>query len=69
MDKLLQYDEKKHLKNVLSDIDIIEFDGMGGNKIEITKMKLQKTNQEKVSGCGTAATKHPEQSLFIGFTK
>lgn len=34
------------LKN-LSDIDCIVFENMENNKIEITKKRIQKTNQEK----------------------
>lgn len=41
---------KKYFKNLLPDIDMIEFEGMGGNKIEMTKMELQKTNQENYLG-------------------
>lgn len=46
MHKLLE-DNEKNLKKLLPDIDIIEFEGMEDNKIKITQIGIQKTNQEK----------------------
>lgn len=42
MDKLLKHDEKS-FKIFLPDVDIIRFEGMEDNNIEITNMGIQKT--------------------------